>query len=201
MIFGSSVVTVLDDGVTTGRRIRISRQDDENARCKGLRASGQHRDFSHFRQQPTTPSTFNAISFQQARTEPSGPWPCRRGAKSSPPLHDSSSDTDEAVSNSQQRDKARAGLLCLQEVNAQRAASRDERRFLALDRLFAGGPYETYHRATRVRPEASPRRMFIISSRRMFGSDFQPHILFSAAYLVENAKLAHICHEVSPLFG
>jgi len=48
-----------------------------------------------------------------------------------------------------------ADILCLQEVNAQRAASHDERRFLALDRLFAGGPYQTYHRATSVRPGAS----------------------------------------------
>jgi endonuclease/exonuclease/phosphatase family metal-dependent hydrolase len=47
-----------------------------------------------------------------------------------------------------------ADILCLQEVNAQRAASHDERRFLALDRLLAGGPYEAYHRATSVRPGA-----------------------------------------------
>ena len=45
-----------------------------------------------------------------------------------------------------------ADVLCLQEVNAQKAAYREGRRFLALDRLFAGGPYETYHRATSVRP-------------------------------------------------
>lgn len=47
-----------------------------------------------------------------------------------------------------------ADVLCLQEVNAQRTAPHDERRFLALDRLFAGGPYENYHRATSVRPGA-----------------------------------------------
>jgi len=35
-----------------------------------------------------------------------------------------------------------ADILWLQEVNAQRAASHDERRILALDRLFAAGPYE-----------------------------------------------------------
>jgi endonuclease/exonuclease/phosphatase family metal-dependent hydrolase len=48
-----------------------------------------------------------------------------------------------------------ADILWLQEVNAQRAASHDERRFLALDRLFAGGPYEAYHRATSLRPGAT----------------------------------------------
>ena len=45
-----------------------------------------------------------------------------------------------------------ADVLCLQEINAQKAADHDGRRFLALDRLLAGGPYESYHRATSVRP-------------------------------------------------
>ncbi len=48
-----------------------------------------------------------------------------------------------------------ADVLCLQEINAQKAADRDGRRFLALDRLLAGGPYEGYHRATSVRPGTS----------------------------------------------
>ncbi len=48
-----------------------------------------------------------------------------------------------------------ADILCLQEIDAQRATHHDERRFLALDRLFAGGPYEAYHRATSVRPGTS----------------------------------------------
>ena len=69
------------DGATTGRRIRISRRGDENARCKGSRASDRRKDFS----QPTPPfkipSTSNAISPQQERTEPSGRRRCRRGAK------------------------------------------------------------------------------------------------------------------------
>jgi endonuclease/exonuclease/phosphatase family metal-dependent hydrolase len=39
----------------------------------------------------------------------------------------------------------------LQEINAQKA-DHDGRRFLALDRLLADGPYEGYHRATSVRP-------------------------------------------------
>src|ERR1019366_10317602 len=82
VILESSIGIVPADGETTGRRIRINRPDDENARCKVSKASGQHRDFSPFMQQPTTPSTSNAISFQQAHTERSGPRPCRRGAKS-----------------------------------------------------------------------------------------------------------------------
>jgi putative transposase len=57
----------------TGRRIRINPLDDENARCKVSRASGQHRNFSPFMRQPTTHSAFNAISFQQARTDASAP--------------------------------------------------------------------------------------------------------------------------------
>ena len=44
-----------------------------------------------------------------------------------------------------------ADVLCLQEINAQKA-DHDGRRFLALDRLLAGDPYEGYHRATSVRP-------------------------------------------------
>jgi endonuclease/exonuclease/phosphatase family metal-dependent hydrolase len=43
-----------------------------------------------------------------------------------------------------------ADILCLQEIDAQK--DRDGRGFLALDRLFAGGPYEAFHRATSVRP-------------------------------------------------
>ncbi len=45
-----------------------------------------------------------------------------------------------------------ADILCLQEINAQKTADHDGRSFLALDRLFAGGLYENYHRATSVRP-------------------------------------------------
>ena len=66
-----------------GRRIRINRPDDENARCKGSRALGQHKDFSPFMRQPTTPSTSNAISFQQGRTELFEPRQWTRGV---PPL-------------------------------------------------------------------------------------------------------------------
>src|ERR1035437_5386371 len=71
------------DGATTGRRIRINRPDDENARCKVSRAWDPRKDFSQCMQQPTTPSTSSAILPQQKRTEPSWHRPCRRGVKSS----------------------------------------------------------------------------------------------------------------------
>ena len=58
------------DGATIEPRIRISRPDDENARCKGSRAWDPRKDFSQCMQQPTTLSTSNAISPQQERTEP-----------------------------------------------------------------------------------------------------------------------------------
>src|ERR1700732_2749866 len=93
------------DGATTERRIRINRPDDENARCKGSRAWDPRKDFSQCMQQHKIPSTSNVISPQQERTEPSGPQPCRRGAKSSPP-HDFSCETRRPASNFQQRDNA-----------------------------------------------------------------------------------------------
>src|SRR5664279_1308885 len=71
------------DGATIERRIRISRPDDENARCKVSRVRVQPKDFSQRTQPLTTLSTSSAISPQQERTEPSGPRRCRRGAKSS----------------------------------------------------------------------------------------------------------------------
>src|SRR3977135_382423 len=64
------------NGATTEPRIRINRPDDENTRCRVSSARGQPKD-SQLTQPPTTLSTSN-------RTEPSGPQPCRRGAKSSP---------------------------------------------------------------------------------------------------------------------
>jgi hypothetical protein len=45
------------------------------------RASDQHKDFSPFTQQPTTRSTFNAISFQQGRTELFEPRPWTHGVR------------------------------------------------------------------------------------------------------------------------
>jgi hypothetical protein len=71
------------DGATIERRIRISRPDDENARCRVSNVRVQPKDFSQRTQPLTTLSTSNAISPQQERTEPSGPRRCRRGAKSS----------------------------------------------------------------------------------------------------------------------
>jgi hypothetical protein len=47
----------------------------------GSRAWDRRKDYSH----PTQPPTFNVQ--RHLRTEPSGPQPCRRGARSSP-LHD-----------------------------------------------------------------------------------------------------------------
>ena len=69
---------------TIERRIRISQPDEGRGRCKGSRAWDPRKDFSQPTQPPIIPSTSNAISPQQGRTEPSGPQPCRRGAKSSP---------------------------------------------------------------------------------------------------------------------
>src|ERR1019366_266502 len=83
VILESSIGIVPADGETTGRRIRINRPDDENARCKVSRAWDPRKDFSQCMQQPTTPSTSSAILPQQKRTEPSWHRPCRRGVKSS----------------------------------------------------------------------------------------------------------------------
>ena len=69
MILGSGIGIAPADGETIGRRIRINQPDDENVRCKVSGVSVQHKDFSPFTQQPTTRSTFNAISFQQGRIE------------------------------------------------------------------------------------------------------------------------------------
>src|SRR5580704_8038138 len=83
VILESQNATSAADGATTERRIRISRPDDENTRCKVSRAPDRHKDFSQCMQQSTTPSTSNFISPRQERTEPSGPRQCRHGTKSS----------------------------------------------------------------------------------------------------------------------
>ena len=51
------------------------------ARCKVSGASVQHKDFSPFTQQPTTRSTFNAISFRQGYTELFEPRPWTHGVR------------------------------------------------------------------------------------------------------------------------
>jgi len=51
-------------------------------------------------------------------------------------------------------DQIEADVLCLQEVGAQRSPSRAPRRYLALERLIAGGRYESFHRAATLRPGA-----------------------------------------------
>lgn len=45
-----------------------------------------------------------------------------------------------------------ADILCLQEIDAQKRGRHGDRRFIALDRLLSGGPYESFHRTTSVRP-------------------------------------------------
>ena len=65
MILGSRGVMNGVDGATTGRRTRIGRRGDENARCRGSRAPDRRKDFS----QPT-PSF--STSSQHERTGPSG---------------------------------------------------------------------------------------------------------------------------------
>lgn len=45
-----------------------------------------------------------------------------------------------------------ADVLCLQEVNAPRAAKDEPRSLLHLDRLLEGGPYAGFHRAVSLRP-------------------------------------------------
>jgi endonuclease/exonuclease/phosphatase family metal-dependent hydrolase len=49
-------------------------------------------------------------------------------------------------------DELRADIICLQEIDAQKTPDHGGRRLLVLDRLFTGGLYETYYRATSVRP-------------------------------------------------
>src|SRR5215813_14350259 len=56
------------DGATTEPRTRINQPDDESARCKASKVPGQPNDFSPPTQLLTTPSMFNAISFQHERT-------------------------------------------------------------------------------------------------------------------------------------
>jgi endonuclease/exonuclease/phosphatase family metal-dependent hydrolase len=61
-----------------------------------------------------------------------------------------------------------ADILCLQEVNAQRLAGEAERKFLALDALLAGTPYETFHATATTRSDApSPgdRHNLVVVSR------------------------------------
>lgn len=61
-----------------------------------------------------------------------------------------------------------ADILCLQEVNAQRLPGISERKFLALDALLAGTPYETFHATATTRPDApSPgdRHNMVVLSR------------------------------------
>ena len=85
MISGSQDVMNAADGATTGRRIRISRRGDENERCKASRALDRRKDFSQRMAPSRIPSTSNAISPQQKRTEPFGLRRWTRGAQPPPP--------------------------------------------------------------------------------------------------------------------
>jgi endonuclease/exonuclease/phosphatase family metal-dependent hydrolase len=51
-----------------------------------------------------------------------------------------------------QLERLRADILCLQEVNGQRAGQEEKRSAYALDFLVRGTPYETFHRATTTGP-------------------------------------------------
>jgi transposase-like protein len=83
---GSSISIASVDGETTGRRIRINPPDDENARCKISRASGQHRNFSQLMQQSTTSSTSNATSQLLKPTDDPAPKQWAHGARRLRPL-------------------------------------------------------------------------------------------------------------------
>ena len=61
VILESQVDMSVVDGATIEPRTRISRPDDESARCSVSRAPGQRKNFSQSTQQPTTSSMSNAI--------------------------------------------------------------------------------------------------------------------------------------------
>ena len=54
-----------------------------------------------------------------------------------------------------QLERLRADVICLQEVNSQRAAHEEHRSLHALDLLLKGTPYEAFHRATTRGPGGS----------------------------------------------
>src|SRR2546425_1024757 len=81
-ILGSQNAMNAVEGATIERRIRISRPDDENTRCKVSRAWDPRKDFSQSTLRSTTQRP-TPVSSQQERTEPLEPRRCRRGAMSS----------------------------------------------------------------------------------------------------------------------
>jgi hypothetical protein len=84
---GDSLTSMnVGSGVTTERKTRISRTDDESARCRGSRAPDRPSDFCPSTPPPTTPSTSSGTSSQQRRTGHSEPRPCRHGARLPPRL-------------------------------------------------------------------------------------------------------------------
>lgn len=54
-----------------------------------------------------------------------------------------------------QLERLRADVICLQEVNGQRAAHEDRRSLHALDSLLKGTPYEAFHRVATLGPAGS----------------------------------------------
>ena len=105
VILGSPIAMNAGGGAITERRIRISRPVEGSARCRGSRVRDRPNDFCPSTPRPTTHSTSSAISSQQTRTEHSEPRPCRRGARSPPPLEPSGVDGF-AASSIPQRDNA-----------------------------------------------------------------------------------------------
>ena len=109
---GSSICIAPADGETTGRRIRISRPADENARCNVLRASDQHGDFSPFTRQPTIVSTSSAISKLLKPTGASAPRRRALGARRQLPLENATHGL--IAFSDRQCDKALAAYACCQ---------------------------------------------------------------------------------------
>lgn len=73
-----------------------------------------------------------------------------------------------------------ADILCLQEVNAQRAAKGEPRRLTALDRLLEDTPYAGFHRTAGNPPKLAERHNLVILSRwpiaaaRLYRHDLVP---------------------------
>ena len=60
VILGLRIAMSAADGATIEPRTRINQPDDENARCKGLRARDPHKHFS-----PVHAATYNTFNVQR----------------------------------------------------------------------------------------------------------------------------------------
>jgi hypothetical protein len=176
VILESQNATSVADSATIERRIRISQPDERRGRCKGSRAWDRRKDFSQCMQQHKIPSTSNAISPQQERTEPSGPQPCRRGAKSSPRREPPRSEPRTAATRSRmcqrprthKRSRAapsrRAGFSHAQrdkDVKIARVTCNGRRRETACLRLLAMREFDRWGRRG---PVEGPHRFKIAAS-------------------------------------